>query len=190
MRPIHVTEFISLDGVIEAPGGGDYEHAGWTFRDVEFEPAAYEIKGEEQESAGALLLGRVSFTEFAAVWPSMDEFATYNAMPKYVVSTTLQDADVTGSGWENSHLLTSLDAVAALRDEPEGDPLLVHGSATLVQSLAEADLVDRYTLLEFPVILGHGKRLFSDTGRKSRLSLARSQQYSNGIRLAIYDVMR
>lgn len=200
MRPIVITEFVSLDGVVEGPGGGDYEHAGWTFKDVDFDPAAYAVKGSEQESAAALLLGRVTFTEFAPVWPTMDDFATYNALPKFVVSTTLSDADVTGSGWAGSHLLRTLDDVAALRSGSHGDgsafsdvadgPVLVHGSATLAQSLAKADLVDHYTLLEFPVVLGHGKRLFGDDGVKSKLVLRRHEAYSNGIRLAEFDVAR
>lgn len=200
MRPIVITEFISLDGVVEAPGGGDHEHAGWTFKDVEFDPAAYEIKGREQQDAAALLLGRVSFEEFAPVWPSMDEFATYNALPKFVMSTTLTQDAVTASGWVHSHLLTSLDDVRALRDGNHGDgsrfsdvtdgPVLVHGSPTLAASLASAGLVDRYTLLTFPVVLGGGKRLFADDGIKTRLTLIESQQFDNGIHLAVFDVVR
>lgn len=200
MRPIVITEFISLDGVVEAPGGGDHEHAGWTFKDVEFDPAAYTVKGSEQESAAALLLGRVSFAEFAPVWPTMDEFATYNALPKFVVSGTLTEGDVSGAGWANSHLLRQLGDVARLRDGSHGDgsrftdvadgPVLVHGSATLAQSLARSGLVDHYTLLEFPLVLGHGKRLFADDGEKAKLTLRRQETYSNGIRLAEFDVRR
>ena len=90
MRTLIVTAFVSLDGVMEAPGGeAGYRNAGWTFTDVEFDEAAYEIKGREMGEATALMFGRQSYDEFAPVWPSMDEFATYNAMPKYVVSTTL-----------------------------------------------------------------------------------------------------
>lgn len=198
MRPIVITEFISVDGIIEAPGGGDFEHAGWTFKDVEFDPAAYAIKGREQEDAAALLLGRVSFEEFAPVWPTMDEFATYNAMPRFVISTTRSDADVTGAGWANSHLVRSLDDVRALRDGHAGDgsrfsdvadgPVLVHGSAMLAQSLAAADLVDRYTLLTFPIVLGHGKRLFADGGTKAKLTLTEHESYANGIQLSVFDV--
>lgn len=187
MRRIIVTEFMSADGVIEAPGGGDFEHAGWTFKDVDFLPEAYAVKGEEQQEASAMLLGRVSFTEFAPVWPSMDEFALYNEMPKYVVSTTLSEVDVQASGWKNSHLLTSLEQVAELR-RGEGGPIIVHGSANLVQSLAQADLIDQYTLLEFPIILGSGKRLFASNASKARLELTRSETYANGIRLAVFTV--
>ena len=185
MRTLIVTEFLSLDGVVDSPGGGEHPHAGWTFKDVEFDEAAYEIKGREQTEAGAMLIGRQSYDEFAPVWPTMEEFAEYNAMPKYVVSTTLSDPE-----WNNTTVLRSLDEVAALK-EGEGGTLLVHGSATLAQSLAAAGLVDRYHLLVFPVVLGSGKRLFADdSADKTRLALVEHAAYSNGIQLAVYDVVR
>lgn len=188
-RPIVVTELITLDGVVEAPGNGSHPHAGWTFRDIEFVPEAYGIKGREQEEATALLLGRVSFEEFAPVWPSMDDqFALYNAMPKHVVSTTLTDAEVEGNAWGGCDRLPDLDAVRALK-EGEGGPLLVHGSATLVRSLAAAGLVDRYHLLTFPLLLGAGKRLFDETGdHLTRLDLVEDATFRNGVRLAVLDV--
>lgn len=185
MRQLIVTEFVTLDGVVEAPGGGDHPHAGWTFKHVAFDEAAYEIKGREQEEAGALLLGRVSYDEFAPVWPTMEEFAEYNAMPKYVVSSTLTDPT-----WQGTSVLRSLEEVAELK-QGEGGPLLVHGSATLAQGLAEADLVDRYHLLVFPLLLGSGKRLFGDAGpAMHRLALAEHAAYSNGVTLQVYDVVR
>jgi dihydrofolate reductase len=183
MRPIIVTEFITLDGIVDSPGGGDHPHAGWTFKDVEFDEAAYEIKGRETQDATALLFGRQSYDEFAPVWPSMEEFATYNAMPKYVVSSTLQDPE-----WNNTSVLRSLDEVAELK-QTEGGEIHVHGSATLAQGLAAAGLVDRYHLLVFPVMLGSGKRLFGE-GEKTRLSLVEHAAYSNGITLQRYDVVR
>ncbi len=183
MRTLVVTEFITLDGVVEAPGGGDHPHAGWTFKDVEFDEAAYDIKGRETEAATALLFGRRSYDEFAPVWPSMEEFATYNAMPKYVVSSTLRDPE-----WNNTSVLRSLDEVAALK-ETEGGEIHVHGSATLAQGLAAAGLVDRYHLLVFPLVLGSGKRLFGE-GDKTKLSLIEHAAYSNGITLQRYDVVR
>lgn len=184
MRPIIVTEFITLDGVIDSPGGGDHPHAGWTFKDVDFVEDAYAIKGREMEAATALLFGRVSHDEFAPVWPSMEEFAAYNAMPKYVVSTTLE-----GSTWHNTHVLRSLDEVRALK-ETDGGEIHVHGSAQLAQGLAAAGLVDRYHLLQFPIVLGSGKRLFADSGGKQKLHLVEEAAYGNGIRLGIYDVVR
>ena len=183
MRPIVITEFITLDGIVDSPGGGDHPHAGWTFKDVAFDEAAYEIKGRETEEATALLLGRQSYDEFAPVWPSMEEFATYNAMPKYVVSSTLQDPE-----WHNTTVLRSLDEVAELR-ETEGGEIHVHGSATLAQGLAAAGLVDRYHLLVFPLVLGSGKRLFGE-GDKTKLALVEHAAYSNGITLQRYDVVR
>ena len=182
MRTLVVTEFITLDGVIDSPGGGEHPHAGWTFKDVDFDEAAYEIKGRETEDATALLLGRRSYDEFAPVWPSMEEFTSYNEMPKYVVSSTLQYQE-----WKNTSVLRSLDEVADLK-ETEGGEIHVHGSATLAQGLAAAGLVDRYHLLVFPLVLGSGKRLFGD-GDKTKLSLLEHAAYSNGITLQRYDVV-
>ncbi|UOQ87992.1 dihydrofolate reductase family protein [Agromyces endophyticus] len=190
MRSIIVTAFISLDGVVDSPGGGDHPRAGWTFKEVPFVEEAYELKGSEQLEAGALLLGRVSYQEFAPVWPSMvEEFAEYNAMPKYVVSTTLDEADLVPE-WHDTNLLRSLDDVARLK-EGDGAPIIVHGSATLAQGLAAAGLVDRYHLLVFPVLLGSGKRLFGDDpGLTTKLDLVDQAAYSNGIVKAVYDVAR
>src|SRR5688572_6060074 len=110
MGTLIVTEFISLDGVIDSPGGGEHPHAGWTFKDVQFDEAAYELKGREQMEAAAMLIGRVSYDEFAPIWPKMEEFTEYNAMPKYVVSTTLTDPE-----WNNTSVLRSLDEVVQLK---------------------------------------------------------------------------
>ena len=188
MRTLIVTSFVSLDGVVEAPGGeAGYRNAGWTFEDIEFVPEAYEIKGREQEEASAMLLGRVSYEVFAPVWPTMvDDFAGYNAMPRYVVSTTLQQDD---PRWPAT-ILRSVDDVAALK-ETEGGPISVHGSATLGKSLADAGLVDRYHLLVFPKLLGAGKRLFSEADKDAtRLELVEHDTYANGIQKQIFDVVR
>ena len=182
MRTLIVTEFITLDGVVDSPGGGDHPRAGWTFKEVPFVEEAYEIKGTEQEAAGALLIGRQSYDEFAPVWPKMDEFAEYNAMPKYVVSTTLTDPE-----WNNTSVLRSLEEVAALKEGDGEGTILVHGSPTLAQALAEAGLVDRYHLLQFPVTLGEGKRLFN--GREQgTLKLVEHEVYSNGVVKQVFDV--
>ncbi|WP_086845788.1 dihydrofolate reductase family protein [Amycolatopsis kentuckyensis] len=189
MRTLISTSFVSLDGVVEAPGGEPgYRNAGWTFKDIEFDPAAYAIKGSEQEEATALLLGRVSYQAFAPVWPGVTvEFAGYNAMPKYVVSTTLTEADLVDN-WGETTILRSLDEVAALK-ETEGGPIIVNGSATLNRALADAGLIDRYHLLVFPVLLGAGKRLFSETDKdKQSLKLVESETYGNGIQKLVYDV--
>ncbi|MFC9918279.1 dihydrofolate reductase family protein [Agromyces binzhouensis] len=184
MRTLIVTEFITLDGVIDSPGSGDHPRAGWTFKEVPFVEEAYEIKGREQLEAGAMLMGRVSYDEFAPIWPTMTEdFAEYNAMPKYVVSSTLTDPE-----WEGTTVLRSLDEVAALK-EGDGDPIIVHGSATLAKGLAAAGLVDRYHLLVFPVVLGDGKRLF-DGNEQGTLKLVEHEAYSNGVVKNVFDVVR
>jgi len=186
MRQLIVTEFTSLDGVIDSPGDGPHPRAGWTFKQVPFVAEAYEIKGREQLEAAAMLMGRVSYDEFAPVWPSMtDEFPQYNAMPKYVVSTTLENPE-----WNNTSVLRSIDDVAALKDT-DGGNIIVHGSATLAKALAAAGLVDRYHLLIFPLLLGAGRRLFDDSGDSlQKLDLVEYEVYSNGIVKAVYDVVR
>ena len=192
MRTLVVTAFMSLDGVVDSPGGGGSEahrSAGWTFQDLEFVPDAYEIKGREQEEATAMLLGRVSYQAFAPVWPAMEEFPLYNAMPKYVVSTTLDEGDLV-SNWGETTILRSLDEVAALK-RSDGGMIIVQGSATLARDLADAGLIDRYHLLVFPLLLGAGKRMFSDRDKaKQMLRLVESETYANGIQKLVYDVMR
>ncbi len=186
MRTLIVTTFLSLDGVMEAPGGGTHPHAGWTFKNIPFVEAAYEIKGREQAEAGALLFGRVSYDEFAPVWPTMEEFAEYNAMPKFVVSSTLSNPE-----WSNTTVLRSLDDVATLKSINAPGTILVHGSGALARGLAAAGLVDRYHLLTFPVTLGAGKRLFDHTTDSyANLALVEHEAYSNGIVKSIYDVVR
>lgn len=191
MRPLIITAFVSLDGVMEAPGGEEgYRNAGWTFKNVPFDPAAYEIKGREQEEATALLLGRRSYEAFAPIWPTMtEEFARYNELPKYVVSTTLDRADLVDN-WGPIEVLRSVDEVVRLK-ETEGGPILVQGSATLGHALADAGLVDRYHLLVFPLLLGAGKRLFSAADKDSQsLTLIEHEAYGNGVQKMVYDVAR
>ncbi|MEU8133796.1 dihydrofolate reductase family protein [Streptodolium elevatio] len=190
MRTLISTAFVSLDGVVEAPGGeAGYRNAGWTFKDVEFLPEAFEIKGREQQEATAMLLGRVSYEAFSPVWPGMEDFAEYKDMPKYVVSTTLGDADLV-SDWGKTTILRSLDEVAALK-ETEGGPIIMHGSATLNRALSDAGLIDRYHLLVFPVLLGAGKRLFSGTDKdRQNLKLIEHEAYANGLQKNVFDVVR
>ncbi len=163
MGRIVVTEFITLDGVIEAPGGGEgFEHEGWSFK---FDRGADgdTFKFEELMAADAQLLGRVTYEGFARAWPNMsgDKFGEkMNAMPKYVASTTLSAQD---ASWNNSTVIGAdlPGELAQAKQEFAGD-ILVAGSARLVQSLAQHDLVDEYRLMVFPVVLGTGKRLFGD----------------------------
>ncbi|MDH2443220.1 dihydrofolate reductase family protein [Amnibacterium sp. CER49] len=185
MREIVVTEFMTLDGVIDSPGSGDHPRAGWVFKEVAFDLAAVEIKGREQQEAGALLLGRTSYDEFAPVWPTMEEFADYNRMPKYVVSSTLSDPS-----WSNTRVLRSLDEVARLKQEDGEGTILVHGSANLAQQLLAAGLVDRYHLLVYPIVLGSGKRLFADDGAFTKLAVTEHDVYGNGVTKLVYDVVR
>jgi len=185
MGRIVVTEFVSLDGVMQAPGGGeDFKHAGWTFK-ISRGEEGNKFKLDETLSSAALLLGRVTYEGFAAVWPSMkNEFADkFNSMPKYVVSSTLKKAT-----WNNSTVLKGnvVEEVSKLKQKLNGD-IVVHGSARLVQTLVEHDLVDELRLMVFPVILGTGKRLFGDTSDKKRLRLTDSKTVGDGVAILIYQ---
>ncbi|MGW5278383.1 dihydrofolate reductase family protein [Streptomyces collinus] len=190
MRTLISTAFVSLDGVVEAPGGeSGYRNAGWTFKDVEFLPEAFELKSREQKEATAMLMGRVSYEAFSPVWPAMEEFADYKVMPKYVVSTTLTEDDLV-TDWGDTTILRSLDEVAALK-ETEGGSIIVHGSAELNHGLADAGLVDRYHLLVFPLLLGAGKRLFSTADKDAqKLRLVEHEVYANGLQKNVFDVVR
>ena len=184
MGRIVVTEFISLDGVIEAPGGGeDYKYAGWTF-EIDRGDEGNQFKLDETMSSAALLLGRRTYEGFAAAWPERDgEFADkFNTMPKYVVSSTLRDPE-----WTNSTVLSGdlVDEITKLKKEQDGD-VVVHGSAQLVQSLIENDLVDELRLMVFPVVLGTGKRLFGETTDKKRLRLSTSTMVGDGVAIQVY----
>ncbi|HEY7705769.1 MAG TPA: dihydrofolate reductase family protein [Gaiellaceae bacterium] len=189
MGRIIVTEFVSMDGVMEAPGGEEgYKHTAWTF---EFPDAGqYEVKTKETYDAEAQLLGRRTYEGFAAAWPEREEsdepglaeFAKrFNSMPKYVVSTTLDEAT-----WQNTTILRTIDDVAALKNELEGD-LLVAGSKTLVDSLLERDLVDLLRLMIFPVILGSGKRIFPELEDKIVFELTDHRQYGS---IVVHDYTR
>ncbi|WP_248499507.1 dihydrofolate reductase family protein [Tomitella gaofuii] len=191
MRTLIATAFVSLDGVVEAPGGEPgYRNSGWTVHGVEFDPDAYRIKGEEQDEATALLLGRVSYQAFSPVWPGMDdEFGSYNAMPKMVVSTTLRPEDLV-QNWGATTILRGIDDVAAAK-QGDGGPIIIHGSATLVRSLTDAGLIDRFHLLVFPLLLGAGTRLFGATDKDmQRLDLIDGERYANGVQKLVYTVRR
>ncbi|MGW5650479.1 dihydrofolate reductase family protein [Streptomyces humi] len=190
MRTLISTAFMSLDGVVEAPGGEPgYRNSGWTFKHVDFVPEAFEIKGREQEEAAAMLLGRTSYQAFSPVWPDMTEFARYRTLPKYVVSTTLTEGDLVPN-WGETTILRSLDEVAAFK-ETDGGPVIVHGSAELNHALSDAGLIDRYHLLVFPLLLGAGKRLFSGTDKDAQqLRLVEHEAYSNGVQKNVFDVVR
>ena len=186
MGRIVVTEFVSLDGVMEAPGRGeDFKHAGWTF-EIDRGKESDQFKLDEALDAEALLLGRGTYENFAAAWPSRaGQLADkLNRMPKYVISSTLEEAK-----WNNSTVLRGdvEKNISKLRQERGGD-IVVHGSAQLVQTLIEHDLVDELRLMVFPVVLGTGKRLFGDRSEKKRLRLADSKTVGDGIAILIYEL--
>ena len=184
MGRIVVSEFVSLDGVMEAPGGGeDFKHAGWTFK-IDRGQEGDQFKLDETRESEALLLGRVTYEGFATAWPSRKgEFADkFNSMAKYVVSSTLEKP-----AWNNSTVLKGdvVEEVRMLRERLGGN-IVVHGSAHLVQTLVEHDLVDELRLMVFPVVLGAGKRLFGDTSDKKPLQLVNSKMVGDGIAILIY----
>jgi dihydrofolate reductase len=186
MGKIVVTEFISVDGVIEDPGGAeDFKHSGWSF---EFDRGeeGNNFKLHETRNSAALLLGRKTYEGFAEAWPSRDgEFADlFNNMPKYVVSSTLQNGD----RWTNSTVLGGdvVDAVSKLKSEQDGN-IVVHGSAQLTQTLIENDLVDELRLMVFPVVLGTGKRIFGDLTDAKRLKLSDSKTVGEGVSILVYQ---
>jgi dihydrofolate reductase len=179
-----VSEFVTLDGVMEDPGGAeDFDRGGWAFR-FERGPEGDKFKLDELMNADALLLGRRTYEGFAAAWPSRTDDVGFadkmNSMPKYVVSTTMDTAE-----WSNSTVIRGDVAaeIAKLKERPGGD-LLVAGSAQLVQTLAEHDLVDEYRLMVFPVVLGAGKKLFAD-GRERPLALAEAKTTGEVVTLVL-----
>jgi dihydrofolate reductase len=182
---ITVTEFVSLDGVMEAPGGEDFKYPGWSF---EFDRGddGNQFKLDETMAADALLIGKRTYESFAGAWPNREgEFADkFNGMPKYVVSTTLGEPD-----WNNTTVLDSGDATAQVRklkQEFDGE-IQVPGSHRLVQELIEADLVDQINLMVFPVIIGTGKRAFEETPDRRRLKLTESKVVGEGVLVLVYE---
>jgi dihydrofolate reductase len=184
MAKIVVTEFVSLDGVMQAPGGEDFKYPGWTF---EFDRGddGNQFKVDETMEADALLLGRITYESFAGAWPSRDgEFADkFNTMPKYVISQTLTDPE-----WNNTTVLTGdiVQEVRKLKERYNGD-IVVHGSPQLAQTLIENDLVDALHLQVYPVIVGAGKRLFGETSGTKTLRLTDAKTVGDGIHLLTYE---
>jgi dihydrofolate reductase len=179
MRKVIVSQFITVDGVVEDPGGSEkFERGGWAF---EFDRGddGNQFKLDEVMGADALLLGRTTYEGFAEAWPSREgDFADkFNSMAKYVVSSTLKDPE-----WNNTHVLTAVDEVSGLDGE-----ILVNGSVQLVNALLDAGLVDELRLMFFPLVLGKGKRLFADGIAKTPLALAESRPVGDeGVSVAIY----
>ncbi len=187
-RSLVWTGFMSLDGVADSPGGTveGHRNGGWVFA-TEFLPEAFSLKGEELEDTTALMFGRRSYEAFAPIWPGSEDHAAYQDLPKYVVSSTLVEADLV-DGWGPMQVLRTTDDVAALKEQ-DGGSIYVHGSLELARTLSEAGLVDRYNLLVFPVLLGAGKHVFSRADvDQQRLALVDSQPYGNGVLKLVYDV--
>jgi dihydrofolate reductase len=184
MGKIVVTEFASLDGVVEDPGGSEnFKYGGWSF-EIDRGDEGNKFKLDETMATDALLLGRVTYEGFADAWPSRDgEFADkFNNMPKYVVSSTLSDPE-----WNNSTVLKDdiTAEVEKLKGQHEGD-IVVHGSVQLAQYLIDHDLVDELRLMVYPVVLGSGKRLFGETSDKKPLNLADSKVVGDGVIVLTY----
>jgi dihydrofolate reductase len=185
MGRLVVTEYISVDGVVEAPSGMEqFERVGWT-DDFSRGSDGNQFKVDETMASDAQLLGRITYEQFAAVWPHVEgEFADYfNSMPKYVVSSTLKDP-----AWKHTTVLEGdvVDEVAELKQRYERD-IVVHGSPQLAQTLIEHDLVDALHLLVYPVIVGAGKRLFDGTSETKRLRLVDARTFGDGVHLLVYD---
>jgi dihydrofolate reductase len=184
MGKIVVTEFSSLDGVMQAPGGEDFKYPGWTF---EFDRGedGNQFKLDETLGSDAVLLGRRTYESFAGAWPDREgEFAEkLNTMPKFLVSSTIKDPE-----WNNTTVLEGnvVDAVRKLRDEFDGT-IQVPGSKQLVDELVDNDLVDQINLMIFPVVLGTGKRVFGETNDKKTLKLVESKTVGEGIVVLIYE---
>jgi dihydrofolate reductase len=183
-----VTEFISIDGVIQDPGGsGEYDRGGWSF-EYDRGTEGDKFKLGELMAADAQLLGRLTYEGFAAAWPSREDEQGFaermNSMPKYVVSTTIKDPE-----WENTTVISGNvpEEVAKLKDQYQGD-ILIAGSAKLIQTLVENDLVDEWRLMVFPTIIGEGKRLFDGGLPRRKLKLTDERPLGpDGIRLLTYE---
>jgi dihydrofolate reductase len=187
MARVVVSEFISLDGVMQAPGGEPgYRHSGWVMKFPD--PEQFKYKLAEVLAHETLLLGRKTYEGFAAAWPSRTgEFADkMNSMPKYVASTTLKSAE-----WSNSTVLRNNvpEAVAKLKAQPGGD-ILVVGSRTLVNTLKQHDLIDEYRLMVFPIVLGSGMRLFDESEDAATLKLVDTRPLANGATILTYHPAR
>ncbi len=190
MGRIVITEFVSIDGVMEDPGGSEgLKHGAWSF-DFDRGDDGNKFKLDETMASDALLLGRVTYEGFAEAWPQRDDPAgfakKFNSMPKYVVSSTLTDPE-----WNNSTVLDPAadlaEQIAKLTDEHDGD-IVVHGSAQLARWLLENDLVDEVRLMVHPVVLGTGKRVFGEMSEKKPLKLADSMSVGpDGVFVLVYQ---
>lgn len=187
MGKIVVTQFISLDGVVEAPGGEDFKYPNWSF-EIDRGTEGEQFKVDEALASAALLVGRNTYEGFASAWPQYEgELADkYNGMPKYVVSSTLTDPE-----WNNTTVLSGdlTDEVTRLKKKVDGE-ISVPGSTRLVHGLLERDLVDEIRLMWFPVILGYGEKLWAATPDKSVWTLTEATKYGEGVLVTLHQRIR
>ncbi len=187
MRKVVLSMYVTLDGVMEDPGGAEgFEHGGWSMQFFDEDAAIY--AREQLFASDALLLGRVTYQGFAAAWPSMTDEAGFadrmNSLPKYVVSTTLEEP----LEWQNSTLIKEnvAEEVSKLKQQP-GQDILIYGSADLVHTLMQHDLIDEYRLMVHPVVVGSGKRLFRDGSDTKVLSLVDTKTFGSGVLVLTYQ---
>lgn len=188
MRKIIVTQFITLDGVVEAPGGNEtpHPHGGWQSQYRNPESGQYKV--DELAAADALLLGKNTYQQFTGYWPGQagNWFGDrMNELPKYVVSHSLQQAD-----WHNSHIIRDVAKELAALKQTDGGNILVYGSATLVKSLLHHDLVDELRLMVYPVSVGGGLRLFDDNRELKKFELKQARTMENGVIILEYLPVR
>lgn len=189
-RELVWTGFMSLDGVVDSPGGVVEGHrsGGWVLT-TEFVAEAFSLKGDELAETSALMFGRRSYQAFAPIWRDSDDHAAYKELPKYVVSSSLREDELV-AGWGAIHILRTIADITALK-QTDGGAIFIHGSAELAVGLADAGLIDRYNLLVFPVLLGAGKSVFSRTDKAAQhLALRDCAAYPNGVVKMVYDVTR
>lgn len=188
-RKLVWTGFMTVDGKVDSPGGTVEGHpgGGWVF-DTDFVPEAYSLKEEELTDTSALMFGKRSYQAFAPIWSTSPDHAAYQDLPKFVVSSSLAEADL-ADNWGPTAILRSTEDVAGLKQQ-DGGAIFIHGSADLARGLAEANLIDRYNLLVFPYLLGSGKSVFTaDDRARQSLRLVTSETYANGVIKLIYEVV-
>ena len=188
MRKVIVSEFVTLDGVMEDPGGAEgFKHGGWSFQFGSADQQQFKV--EELFKADALLLGRRTYQGFAAAWPTMPGTGAYgermNSLPKYVVSTTLSEVT-----WNATLIKGDLTEELPRLKQEAGQDILIFGSSQLLHTLHARDLIDEYRLMVFPVVLGSGKRLFPDGDEKKALKLVESKTFPSGVVVLTYQPSR
>ena len=187
MRKIIVSEFITLDGIMDDPGGADQtKHGGWSFQ--YWNNQAQKYKYDELFASDALLLGRITYEGFSAAWPSMTDEDGFtermNGLPKYVVSETLDHLE-----WNNSKLIKGnvIEEISKLKQE-SGQDIVIHGSGALINSLLKHNIIDEFRLMVFPIVLGSGKRLFKEIDVMNHLKFLEAKTFETGVIVLHYEL--